>query len=351
MVRRRRGRTEGVADRLRVGAWRTARSTTTRRFGVALAALAGAFVAAACTGREPLEVLSPLPRDVLDALERAYEEAHAGIDLRIERTDDAAGLVAVLTGETTPDVWVGAPRHHLLLAGGRGLLRGDWTPLTSSPVVLALNRDSVPLAQAPRDWIDLFHPRWNDELVLSDPARAPSMRAMIEGAWLQELRRTGDERAGADWLLRLDGVARGYVDDDAEALRSLRVGAASFALLPLHAVLEDGGASWLAWRPMESGGPAVERGAGVLAGSPRAAAAAELVAWLAGPEGRSILPGERGWLDPAAEGDLPGGAVGERLRGYPVWVWSEDTVVARGEEWMTRWDREVKGRGRERILP
>ncbi|MFQ5538417.1 MAG: ABC transporter substrate-binding protein [Gemmatimonadota bacterium] len=224
---------------------------------------------------------------------------------------------------------------------------GRWIVPLVSPLVLAFNHEAVSRARAPRDWIDLLHPRWRDRLIIPDP-KSSSGRAWVLGAMLHELRRTGVEDAGVDWLLRFDAQTSRYATGDAEILRALRSGQADFAILPLYEVVaaaQDG--SWLAWRVMESGGPLMAPPMGCLRGCTGGEAAA-LSLLLTRPVADAAA--SQGWVAPTEERALPQSLkVGTSFRDLGAWLPAPDTVAERGDAWLDRWEREVRGRGRTRF--
>ncbi|MEQ9399706.1 MAG: substrate-binding domain-containing protein [Longimicrobiales bacterium] len=301
---------------------------------------------------------------MLEALEATFTASHPDLDVRFEVRPDPDVLAALRAGEAAGSVWWGAEWRALATAADEGFLdpysppwsegaEARWAPLYSAPVALVFHTGSVARTRAPRDWIDLMHPRWWDALVLP-PVEAEITRAVVEQAMLEELRRTGVESAGEDWLARLDAVAAAYAPDPAEQIRRLRAGEASMTLLPAHtAQALSGQYDWLAARFMESGGPVVVRGVAILArpdGAPSAGAAARaFVDHLGQPEALRAVQQHLGW-GPAfrmAGVDRDGGwpSVGS---GAPVWDFAPDTLAARGPGWYSHWRQDIQGRGRAR---
>lgn len=147
----------------------------------------------------------------------------------------------------------------LLTACGPGDARsesgGAESPEAQGPdsLVVLVRRDSVALARVPRDWIDLLHPRFADQLVFPDPAASTEARAFMEAVLRAEAARTGDPDAGFDWLRRLDGIVLFYAREPADGEAAFRRGEAVVLVTDsrraARLVREDG----VLLTPMESG--------------------------------------------------------------------------------------------------
>lgn len=111
-------------------------------------------------------------------------------------------------------------------AGGAELTAAERetdVPATDSLVVI-FRSDSIPVHRVPGDWFDLLHPRLSGQVGFPDPAVHDAARRFMEAVLLGEARRTGDPRAGFDWLRRLDRVVAVYYRDPRDAAIPLRRG-------------------------------------------------------------------------------------------------------------------------------
>lgn len=317
---------------------------------------------AACGGGDPppgtVSVVTPFEGPVLEAVATAFEAAHPDLSVRIDTRPDADVLAALAAGESPAAVWWGADWHALAEAAGQGRLtpmappwatevadgafdaEGRWVAPYRSPLLMVFDTREVSRGRAPSDWADLAHLRWADEIVLP-PADSAVTRALVEGVMLEELRRSGVEDAGVDWLLRLDGAAADYVRDEREQVRRLAAGEAWITFLPAHrvdaAVADE---PWAAVRAMDGGVPALRRGVAVLGGPDASVAApvAAFVEFLGTPEALRLVAEHTGWTSAVR------GAETDPAR-TAVWPLAPDTVVERSAAWMTRWREEVMGRG------
>jgi ABC-type Fe3+ transport system substrate-binding protein len=292
--------------------------------------LAALVLAIACGGgRTRLVVRTDFPKELRDAVESAFEEQYPDVDVRFSVADDSASLREVMDeSEPAPfDVWWGASAVALDQAARSGRL-GGWMPLRSTPFVIAFDRNVVTIAQAPRDWLDLLHHRWADEIVVPDPSRS-EVGGLLAGAIVAERTRTeGESWIGFEWLERLDGQVVSYVPDEEEALRSLRLGTSSLAIVRLATVeeaREDN--ETLYFRVPESGGPVQVSGAGTVATSNISNLAERFVEHLS-RVGRSGEHWPAGW-SPVRDDDLV----------------DLEMVVDSLPLWLDRWSADVRGRG------
>lgn len=315
-----------------------------------------------------LVVYTSLAPDVHEAVAEAFEARHPGVDVRMALLDAETVLERLRAdGGDQADAWWGAPVPALVTAASEGRLAsasptwseegapravrdslGRWVGLYAEPVVFAFHADHLSRSEAPRDWIDLFHFRWAEEVLVPDPEVAPEVAWLFADRIFRERRRTGQLIAGFDWLRRLDEAVLEYVSDPADVFRRLSIGEGRLAVVGLPEAVEArrGRYPEVEFFLPESGSPPLLRGAAVLAEAPEpelARAFLELVGdsstASAVVDGAHLLP-VRGGLPPEAGPDWPRGIEGEGLLQVPV-----DSVAPEVEGWMRRWTREVRGRG------
>jgi iron(III) transport system substrate-binding protein len=326
-----------------------------------LGALGGAafslLLLVACTSddRTSLRVRTSLPDALLEQVERSFEAQHPQVDVRFVRGDDAQAAAELeAQDEGVPfDVWWGPSGILLERAALRGLLRpaspsAVWRPLLVTPFVIAFNRAELTLASAPSDWIDVFHFRWRDELVMVDPAR------MDVGAWFvgavvaRAVRADQDMSVGMDWLRRLDEQVARYVPDQRAALRELSVGDAQLTVISKAAADAElaAGAAWLGYRLPQSGTPLLVRGIGVVEGTRQAHAAALFIDWVSSPEEVTVAEITTGWEAADGLSVSEDGTVLIGLEGWRGWPLGLDVVVGGMDGWLAEWRENVRGRGK-----
>lgn len=336
-----------------------------------LAALALALVACG-DGREPLVLYSPHGREILQPLEERYEELEPAIDVRWLDMGSQEVFDRIRSEAANPqaDVWFGGPHtifaqgveHGLLApyrptwadalpadtAGGDGLY---WGVYRATPV-LVYNSAAVSEEEAPDDWDDLLEPRWKGRLIVRDPLASGTMRSIFGMVLARSVAETGDVEAGFDWLARLDVQTKEYVFSPTLLFEKLTRQEAVVSMWELTDILllEDRG-SPLRYRFAASGVPVITDAIGLVAGAPHAEAARAFIDWV-GSEEALLLVLDGSYRLPMRQ-DLPA----DRM---PTWArqalariepagidW--ELIEEHGSEWMARWDREIRGRGADRL--
>ncbi|MDX1493407.1 MAG: substrate-binding domain-containing protein [Longimicrobiales bacterium] len=327
----------------RVGGAVTRRWRGTRTGCVVAAVLLGGCVA---DDRTPLNVRTSLPEDLRDAVEIGFEAAHPDIDVRISQADDETTLSALLDGGGDFDVWWGAPALSLEHALAAGAL-SEWRPILSTPLVLAFDRTTVALGDAPADWIDVFHHAWYDDVRIPDPARTEAGAWLVGTMIVEGLRDDDDLNRGFDWLERLHDQVDAYMVEPEDIVRALEQGDALIAIL-LRADVErfrTGDAPWLHYRIPSSGTPEAIRGAGVVSDAVSRDAATHFLRYLESDEVATASKLHTHW-DPVV------GQVDEQAlprdfelpldwRAFPPAL---DTLEAELDGWIARWESEIRVR-------
>ncbi len=309
-------------------------------------------------GRTRVVVWTHWPDELTERVATAFESEHTDIDLRFRRRDDEATVreISEEVDDVDFDVWWGGEVTALERARQAGAVR-RWQPLASTPYVVAFVRGSVGLADAPRDWIDVLHHGWADEVLLPDPSRTAEGALFVAAFVAEGVREAGSPEWGLDWLERLDGQVRAYPESVDEALRALRIGGSgTLAILPLTAVEKarrDDDTYY--FRRPESGWPVFVRGVGISTSAKAPEAAERFVRFLASGEAVRVVE-EAGWkaagweafgaaTEPSevASDEAVSGVEALRL---PV---GGDTAVAVPldslDAWLRRWQETVRGRG------
>lgn len=327
------------------------------------------LAAAACgDGRTPVVVYSPHGRDLLSRIERAFETAHPSVDVRWLDMGSQEVLDRVRSERANPqaDVWYGGPHtifargveHDLLVAfrpswagaidsAGRG--PGDlYFAVYLTPAVIVHNTDALPRDEAPRDWDEVLAPRFTDRVLIRDPLASGTMRAIFGMVLERSVRETGDTARGMAWLRRLDAQTREYVLNPALLYEKLsrQEGWITLWDLPDIQVVQAQG------RPLgyvfpRSGTPVIVDAIGVVRGAHHPEAARLFVEWVGGVEAQ-LLAAREAYRLPART-DLPADSLPgwvREVRAEMVPAEMDWTMLAeRGDEWMSWWDRRVRGTG------
>jgi iron(III) transport system substrate-binding protein len=368
--------------------------------GAALAATGAAALAACGGGREPLVLYSPHGRDLLTLVEGRYEAAHPEVDVRWLDMGSQEVYDRLRSERANPqaDVWFGGPDTILARGAAEGLLqpyRPAWAAsvpaasrgegdlyfgLYRTPAVLVWNERAVAAADAPRDWDDLLAPRFAGKVLIRDPLASGTMRTVFGMVLARSLERTGSLDEGLAWLRRLDAQTKEYVQNPALLHEKMVRQEGWVTVWDLTDILlQRRRGAPLAYGFPASGTPVIDDAVGVVAGAAHADAARAFVDWVGSPEAQLMaarevfrlparvdLVGGGGEAAGTAAVAAPGaGAVGSGNgvasgadpAGLPEWVRDVESrlrpaaldweLLAReSPEWMRRWDREVRGRGK-----
>lgn len=319
-------------------------------------------------------VYAPLDPDVVAWAERAYREARPAVDLRLVpmASRDVLSRLSGERGDPAADVVWGAPSWILAAAAGEGLLAeapppwaaslapdlrdgdGRWAASLLDPMVIVFNRDRLSRSRAPRDWIDLLHPRFAGELLLPEPGADDGASALLAARAHASQESYGDILGAVDWFGRLDAQCRGYEADEKDLLRRLGRGVdgsvATVRLSVAEAAHRDGAS--VDWILPESGGPTLVQGVAVVAGAPEPDEARAFVTWLGSPEATAAMARELHRIPATASADAPelDWLVDARaaLGGDVV---PADTIAANLDAWVARWRDDARGRGPKVYIP
>jgi iron(III) transport system substrate-binding protein len=329
-----------------------------------------ALVLSACRrdARTPVVLYSPHGRDLLTLVEKTYEAKHPDVDVRWldMGSQDVYDRVRAEKANPRGDVWFGGPNLVFDNGARDGLLEPfepTWAAsipsesrhpqklyfgLYRTPVVIVWNGAAVSAADAPKDWDDLLDPRWKKKILIRDPLASGTMRAVWGTILERSIERTGSVESGLDWLRRLDAQTKEYVFNPSILLEKLVRREGLITIWDLPDTLFEMRHGPLAYGFPTSGTPVIDDAVGLIHGAPHAGAARELIEWLGTPEAQK-LAAEKAFRLPART-DLPAGELPEWARGVEKALvpakldW--DRIGREGPAWMSRWDREVRGKGK-----
>jgi molybdate transport system substrate-binding protein len=250
-----------------------------RRFRVALAFAAAALAWPAAAGaRAPERILAVAAaaslRPALDELERRFEAANPGVDVRVS-AGASGGFVAQLRNGAPFDLFLSADREYPAAVIAAGLARPE------DEVIYAIGRLALwvpagsPLDIEGRGLASVADPRLR-KLAIPNPAAAPYGRA-AEAA----LRSAGVLEAVRDRLVLGQNAAQAALFAD--------TGAADAALLPVSLTLLPGLRDGRVLELPAGMFPRLEQSGVVLSAARDPALARAFLSYLRGPEGRAAL--------------------------------------------------------------
>ncbi|MEO8349632.1 MAG: extracellular solute-binding protein [Acidobacteriota bacterium] len=348
----------------------TNRRTPSRRSLCAAFLTAFAALAPGCRSdeRTPVVLYSPHGRDLLTLVERTYEAKNPNVDVRWldMGSQDVYDRVRAEKANPRADVWFGGP--NLVFANGArdGLLEPfepSWAAsvppqsrhpqklyfgVYRTPVVIVYNNAAVPAAEAPRDWDDLLDPRWKGKILIRDPLASGTMRAVWGAILERSIERTGSIESGLEWLRGLDAQTKEYVFNPSILLEKLVRREGLVTVWDLPDTLFESARGPLGYTFPASGTPVIDDAVGLVRGAKHPGEARAFIEWLGSPEAQK-LAAEKTYRLPART-DIP-------AQELPEWAREVEKVLVpakidwerigrEGPGWMSRWDREVRGKGK-----
>ena len=319
-------------------------------------------------GRTPVVLYSPHGRDLLVLLEKEYERLNPTVDVRWLDMGSQEVYDRIRSEAANPqaDVWFGGPDTIFMRGAADGLLQAsrpswaDAVPATSRDAsdlyfglyravpLLIYNSAAVSAEDAPRDWEDLLDPRWKGKIVIRDPLASGTMRTAFGKVLADSVAATGNEQAGFDWLRRLDAQTKEYTVNPALLFEKIvrQEGLVSIWELTDMLFQRERGAPF-GYNFPTSGSPVIDDSIGLVANARHPEAARAFIDWV-GSEDALLLAADQAFRLPArtdlARERLPQWAreaLDEIVTAEVDW----ELIAERGQEWMARWDREVRGKG------
>ena len=319
-------------------------------------------------GRTPLVLYSPHGRDLLELMERTYESERPEIDVRWLDMGSQEVYDRIRSEAVNPqaDVWFGGPDTIFARGAEEGLLEPfepRWAealrPTSRHPgqlyhglyeavPILVFNSEALSPDEAPQDWEDLLDERFEDRIVIRDPLASGTMRTAFGMVISQSVAETGDTAAGFEWLAALDRQTKEYVVNPALLFEKLirQEGLVSIWELTDLLFLQQRGAP-LDYNFPTSGTPIINDSIGLVKGSPHQQEAKDFIDWV-GSRQALLLAAQEAFRLPARV-DLPHDELPDWAREaldeiVPAKVdW--ELIAAEGNQWMDRWDREIRGLG------
>ncbi len=336
-------------------------------FACPILLLAG--LALACGGGKPrLVVYSPHGPELLEPVEREYERLHPELDLvwLFMGSQEVYDRVRAEKINPQADVWFGGPSTILARGAAEGLLapnRPSWADSIAPEArgagdlyfatyrtapVLAYNKDALSQEEAPADWDDLLAPRFKGKILIRDPLASGTMRTLFAMILARSVAETGSEERGWEWLRRFDAQTKEYVSTPALMLEKLTRREGVVTVWELTDMLwQQQRGRPLAYRFPTSGTPVIEDSMGLVTGARHGEAAKAFLEWVGSVDGQRFAA-ETAFRLPART-DLPRDSLPEWAQRVlaemvPAAI-DRDLVANKEKEWMSTWDRTVRGRG------
>jgi iron(III) transport system substrate-binding protein len=313
-------------------------------------------------------VYSPHGRDQLTLMERTFEARNPDVDVRWLDMGSQDALDRVRSERANPqgDVWFGGPSTLFYRAAAESLLasyqpawaasineraRGPgalFHAVYETPTIIAFNTDAVTREEVPKDWDEVLHPKWRGKVLIRDPIASGTMRTIWGLIIQRNMTHPNDTGPGFQWLRRLDAQTKEYVLNPALLDQKLVRQEGLVTLWDLPDILqEQRKGSPLGYQFPASGSAVIEDAIAIIRGAEHMDAAKRWVDWVGSVDAQLLAAREMARLPSRL--DIPTDSLPDWVRQ----VRSEMKVAAidwemlseRGADWMTYWDRTVRGKG------
>lgn len=336
------------------------------------AAISLAVILGGCSdGRTPLVIYSPHGNYLLDMFEQRFEAAHPDVDVRWLDMGSQEVLERLRAERANPqaDVWFGGPAQIFARGARDSLLeryRPSWADAVPpedrgpgdlyfavyrTPAVIVYASQALRPEEAPQDWDDLLDPKWQGRILIRDPLASGTMRA-VWGMMVERGLRSGADTAEAfGWLRRLDGQTKEYVLNSTILNQKIvrQEGVITIWDLP-DVLLNQRDGLQLGYVFPRSGAPVIPDAIGVVRNARHRELARQFVDYIGSVEAQLLATREVYRLP--ARTDLPEDSLPawarEVRRSMAVADVDWNQLEQHGAEWMTYWDRQVRGTGRNR---
>jgi iron(III) transport system substrate-binding protein len=339
---------------------------------LALAAAAVALAGCGGGGRTVLTIYSPHGKDMLEHYERAFEQAHAGVDVQWVDMGSQEILDRLRAEAANPqaDVWFGAPAETFGKGAKEGLLaayrptwgaaapadardaRDLWYGMYYTPEVIAYNSDAVSAAEAPKDWDDVLDPKWRGKVIIRDPVASGSMRAIFGGIIARSVAQTGSPEAGYEWLRRLDANTKEYTLNPTLLYQKLgrREGLISLYNMPDIATLRERFNIPVTYVIPASGTPLLVDAIAIVRGTKRPRLARQYYEFVTTRD--AVLEAARRFRRIPVRTDIPADSlpawIREALAKIRPMPGDQRMIADSLDAWMTYWDRRIRNSRRGR---
>jgi iron(III) transport system substrate-binding protein len=330
------------------------------------------FVSCSQSGRtKKLVVYSPHGKEMLTEFENRYERLHPDVDVQWIDMGSQDVYDRIRTEKENPqaDLWWGGPSTMFLRAEKEGLLdpytpswdtavdakykskNGYWYGTFVTPEVIAFNTHLLKKEDAPQDWDSLLDKKWRDKILLRYPLASGTMRGVFSSIIARSYERTGRPDDGYAWLLRLDANTKSYTADPTQLyLRLAREeGEVTIWDMPDIVIQVNQNGYPFGYVIPISGTVVLTEGIAIVKGSKNEEGARSFYEFVTSKESMILqankfyrIPTRRD-LDQAA---LPTWITQEKITAMDV-DWS--LVLDHEQGWMSYWDENIKGRGRDYV--
>ena len=313
-----------------------------------------------------LLIYTPHGQDMLRDFINRYKQQYPEADIQFLDMGSREILERVTVERNRPqaDLWWGASHTTFQTAADQDLLapfRPSWATLVDdtardakdrwfgtyeTPEVIAYNSEVVTATDAPSDWDDVLDPKWKDKVLIRDPVRSDTMRTIFGAMIWRFYKDSNSPQQGYDWLRKLDANVHEYTADGTLLMQKIarREGLITLWDMPDVRLFKEQKNLPVGYVLPSSGTPVVIDGIAIIRGAPNEEEAKRFYEFVTTPD--SLTYAAHTYYRLPVRNDL------DRSK-LPAWMnepfirmpldW--DLLGKEGNDWMTYWDTQIRGRG------
>ncbi|MCA9440297.1 MAG: extracellular solute-binding protein [Candidatus Omnitrophica bacterium] len=313
-------------------------------------------------------VYSPHGKEILGEFKELFEKEHPGTTVEFLYLSSQQCLERVRNEKVNPlaDVWWGASHTTFMTAAEEGLLEpyaptwanrvgqeqhdaeDRWYATFLSPEIIFYNADTVSADEAPTDWMDLADPKYKDRLILRFPIPSDTMRTIFFGIIDRSLKGTGDVEKAFEWMKGVDANTKEYLNGGEQVFRKMAQRVGDISMWTLSDIMLQKSKYDYPFEIVypQSGSPVILDGIALVKGCQHPEAAKAYYEFVTSTTSAARLANEPYYRIPTRK-DIP-------EKDLPDWMgdlqytsqeldW--DLYREKMNDWMQRWDTEIKGQG------
>ena len=313
-------------------------------------------------------IYSPHGKEILSEFKELFEQEYPGTTVEFLYLSSQQCLERVRNEKANPlaDVWWGASHTTFMTAAEEDLLEpyapswadqidpeqqdpeDRWYATFLSPEIIFYNSETVSKAEAPKDWSDLADPKYRGRLILRFPLPSDTMRAIFFGMIDRSLKETQSVEKAFEWMKGVDANTKDYLSGGEQVFRKMAQRVGDISMWTLSDIMLQKSKYGYPFEIVfpESGSPVILDGIARVKGSPHPEAAKAYYEFVTSATSSARLANEPYYRIPTRQ-DLPRETLPEWMRQLNYTTQDLDWNLYRKKmnEWMSRWDTEVKGQG------
>ena len=294
-----------------------------------------------------------------------YKQVHPEVEVQFLDMGSREVLERIQTERNRPqvDLWWGASHITFQTAAEQNLLapykpswadkvpdyardpQDRWYGTYETPEVIVYNSDAVSAADAPKDWDEVLDPKWREKVLIREPGRSDTMRAIFGAMIWRRYKDTNSPEQGYDWLRKLDVNVHEYTADGTLLMQKLarQEGLISLWDMPDVRLYREQKKIPVAYNIPASGTPVVIDCIALVRGAPHEAEAKRFYEFVTTNE--SLINAARNYYRIPVRTDIDRKQLPEWMN-EPFTRMPIDWELLRkqGNDWLRYWETNIRGR-------